>query len=404
MSITAPAPAQEQPQDQGPGQTQDHGPGQTQDHGPGQPQDHGRGQDQPQDHARDRAHDQPGDQEHDQPGDQEQDQPQAGWAEEVRRLAAERDAVILAHNYQRPEIQDVADHVGDSLALSRIAAASPARVIVFAGVYFMAETAKILSPAKTVLIPDQRAGCSLADSITAEQLRAWKAEHPGAAVVAYVNTSAEVKAEADVCCTSSNAVDVVNAIPADREVLFCPDQFLGAHVRRMTGRQNMLVWAGECHVHAAISGQDLAEQAAAAPDAELFIHPECGCATSALYLAGYGVVPAERVRILSTGGMAAAAAKKASGTVLVATEIGMLHQLRRAAPRVDFRPVNERASCRFMKMTTAAVLLRCLREGRDEVHVEPGIAARASRAVQQMIAIGQPPVGRRDTLRQGGGQ
>src|SRR5580700_2156394 len=207
----------------------------------------------------------------------------AGWAEQVRRLAAERDAVILAHNYQVPEIQDVADHVGDSLALSRLAAASEARVIVFAGVYFMAETAKILSPDKTVLIPDRRAGCSLADSITAAQLRQWKAEHTGAAVVAYVNTSAEVKAEADVCCTSSNAAEVVDSIPADREVLFCPDQFLGAHVRRVTGRQNMLIWAGECHVHAAISGADLAARAAAVPEADLFIHPECGCATSALY-------------------------------------------------------------------------------------------------------------------------
>jgi quinolinate synthase len=321
-----------------------------------------------------------------------EDQHSAGvaWAEEVRRLAAERGAVILAHNYQRPEIQDVADHVGDSLALSRIAAASPARVIVFAGVYFMAETAKILSPDKTVLIPDRRAGCSLADSITAPQLRAWKAEYPGAAVVAYVNTTAEVKAEADVCCTSANAADVVNSIPADREVLFCPDQFLGAHVRRLTGRQNMQIWMGECHVHAAISGQDLAEQVAAAPDAELFIHPECGCATSALYLAGHGVVPAERVRILSTGGMAAAAAKAASGTVLVATEIGMLHQLRRAAPGVDFRPVNQRASCRFMKMTTPDVLLRCLRDGKDEVHVEPATAERAGQAVREMISIGQP--------------
>jgi quinolinate synthase len=341
---------------------------------------------------------------------------EARWAEEVRGLAAARDAVILAHNYQRPEIQDVADHVGDSLALSRIAANSPAKVIVFAGVYFMAETAKILSPAKTVLIPDRRAGCSLADSITAGQLRAWKAEHPGAAVVAYVNTSAEVKAEADVCCTSANAADVVNSIPAGREVLFCPDQFLGAHVRRLTGRQNMLIWAGECHVHAAISGQDLAERVAAAPGAELFIHPECGCATSALYLAGEGVVPADRVRILSTGGMAAAAraaqaaqaaqatqaARAKTSTVLVATEIGMLHQLRLAAPGVEFRPVNERASCRFMKMTTRETLLRCLREGQDEVHVPPAIAERAAKAVREMISIGQSPIGRRDTRRQGG--
>jgi quinolinate synthase len=318
------------------------------------------------------------------------------WAAEVRRLAQEKDAVILAHNYQLPEIQDVADHVGDSLALSRLAASSTARVIVFAGVYFMAETAKILSPGKTVLIPDQRAGCSLADSITAAQLRDWKAEHPGAAVVAYVNTSAEVKAETDVCCTSANAAEVVDSIPAGREVLFCPDQFLGAHVRRVTGRKNLHVWAGECHVHAAISGPDLAAQVAAEPGAELYIHPECGCATSALYLAGEGVVPADRVRILSTGGMLAAAKAANSAAaphparVLVATEIGMLHQLRRAAPTIDFRPVNDRASCRYMKMITPAALLRCLQEGRDEVHVAPDIASRARAAVNQMISIGQP--------------
>jgi quinolinate synthase len=318
------------------------------------------------------------------------DEPGPGWAEEVRRLAAERDAVILAHNYQLPEIQDVADHVGDSLALSRLAAASDARVIVFAGVYFMAETAKILSPGKTVLIPDRRAGCSLADSITAGQLRAWKAEHPGAAVVAYVNTSAEVKAEADVCCTSSNAADVVNSLPADREVLFLPDQFLGAHVRRVTGRRNMLIWAGECHVHAGISGADLAAQVAAEPGAQLFIHPECGCATSALYLAGEGVVPADRVRILSTGGMAAAAAAVGAGPVLVATEIGMLHQLRKAAPGTEFRPVNDRASCRYMKMITPAALLRCLRQGTDEVTVEPSVAGRAAAAVRKMITLGHP--------------
>ncbi|HEY3732686.1 MAG TPA: quinolinate synthase NadA [Streptosporangiaceae bacterium] len=313
-----------------------------------------------------------------------------GWAERVRELAAERDAVILAHNYQLPEIQDVADHVGDSLALSRLAAASTARVIVFAGVYFMAETAKILSPDKTVLIPDQRAGCSLADSITAAQLREWKAEHPGAAVVAYVNTSAEVKAEADVCCTSSNAAEVVNSIPADREVLFCPDQFLGAHVRRVTGRSNLLIWSGECHVHAAISAADLTAQVAAEPEAELFIHPECGCATPALYLAGEGLVPADRVRILSTGDMLTAAARTRSGTVLVATEIGMLHQLRQAAPEVDFRPVNERASCRYMKMITPDVLLRCLQRGEDEVHVAPAVADRARASVRKMISIGHP--------------
>ena len=315
----------------------------------------------------------------------------AGWAEEVRALAAQQDAVVLAHNYQLPEIQDVAHFTGDSLALSRIAAESTASTIVFCGVHFMAETAKILSPDKTVLIPDAGAGCSLADSITADQLRAWKAEHPGAVVVSYVNTTAAVKAETDVCCTSSNAVEVVESIPADREVLFLPDQFLGAHVRRITGRENMHVWAGECHVHAGISGPALTAQSEAHPGADLYVHPECGCATSALYLAGAGAVPQERVKILSTGGMLdAARTATPGGTVLVATEVGMLHQLRRAAPEVDFRAVNDRASCHYMKMITPATLLRALREGRDEVHVDPELAERGRAAVQRMIAIGQP--------------
>ena len=312
------------------------------------------------------------------------------WAEEVRRLARERDAVILAHNYQIPAIQDIADHTGDSLALSRIAAASDASTILFCGVHFMAETAKILAPDKTVLIPDARAGCSLADSIDAAQLRAWKAEHPGAVVVSYVNTTAEVKAETDICCTSSNAVDVVASIPADKEVLFCPDQFLGAHVRRETGRENLRVWAGECHVHAGINGPELAARAAANPDADLFIHPECGCATSALYLAGEGTVPREKVRILSTGDMVHAARATRASSVLVATEIGMLHQLRKAAPEIDFRAVNDRASCRFMKMITPAAGRRPLRAGLDAVDVEPGSAARARASVRRMSETGKP--------------
>src|ERR1700709_775442 len=271
------------------------------------------------------------------------------WAAEVRKLAEQRNATILAHNYQLPAIQDIADHVGDSLALSRVAAEAPEDTIVFCGVHFMAETAKILSPDKTVLIPDQRAGCSLADSITVDDLQAWKDEHPGAVVVSYVNTTAAVKALTDICCTSSNAVDVVASIDPDREVLFCPDQFLGAHVRRITGRKNLHIWAGECHVHAGINGDELAAQAKAHPDAELFVHPECGCATSALYLAGEGAVPDDRVKILSTGGMLHAARQTTARQVLVATEIGMLHQLRRAAPNVDFQPVNDRASCGYMK-------------------------------------------------------
>jgi quinolinate synthase len=312
------------------------------------------------------------------------------WSSEVKRLARERDAIILAHNYQLPEIQDVADHVGDSLALSRIAAASDASTIVFAGVYFMAETAKILAPDRTVLIPDPRAGCSLADSIDANQLRQWKSEHPGAAVVAYVNTSAEVKAESDLCCTSANAVEIVAGVPEDREVLFLPDQFLGAHVQRMTKRNNMHIWMGECHVHAGITPVELRAKAKASPQSELFIHPECGCATPALWLSGTGDLPAERTHVLSTGGMLERARDTRATSVLVATETGMLHQLRRANPSVRWEAVNEKAECIYMKMTTRDVLLNCLREGTTEVTVEPDVARRARRAVDAMIAVGSP--------------
>jgi quinolinate synthase len=312
------------------------------------------------------------------------------WREQVVRLAKERDAVILAHNYQVPEIQDIADHTGDSLGLSRIAATAEASTIVFCGVHFMAETAKILAYDKTVLIPDEHAGCSLADTITAAQLRQWKAEHPGAVVVSYVNTTAAVKAETDICCTSSNAVDVVASIPEDREVLFCPDQFLGAHVQRALGRENMHIWMGECHVHAGINGSELRERVSAEPDAELFIHPECGCATSALYLAATGVVPADRTKILSTSGMVTAAGHTTARKVLVATETGMLHQLHKVNDRTIFEPVNRAAVCKYMKMITPAKLLRSLRQGVDEVTVDRDVADRARRSVERMIAIGTP--------------
>jgi quinolinate synthase len=298
--------------------------------------------------------------------------------------------VILAHNYQVPEIQDIADHVGDSLALSRIAAKADASTIVFCGVHFMAETAKILSYDKTVLIPDAAAGCSLADTIDADQLRAWKAEHPGAVVVSYVNTTAAVKAETDICCTSSNAVDVVNSIPRDTEVLFCPDQFLGAHVQRETGRDNMHIWMGECHVHAGITSTDLRAIVESEPEAELYIHPECGCATSAMYLAETGVVPKERTKILSTSGMVAAAEQTKAKKVLVATETGMLHQLTKANPLTIFQPVNRAAVCKYMKMITPEKLLRSLRDGVDEVTVPRDIADKARLSVERMIAIGTP--------------
>ena len=320
-------------------------------------------------------------------------EPTPEWFAEIKSLAKKRNATLLAHNYQLPAIQDVADHVGDSLALSRIAAEAETDEIIFCGVHFMAETAKILSPDKRVLIPDERAGCSLADSITADDLRAWKADNPDAVVVSYVNTTAEVKGLTDICCTSSNAVDVVNSIDPDKDVLFLPDQFLGAHVRRVTGRTNMQIWAGECHVHAGINGDELTAKSRSHPDAELYVHPECGCATSALYLAGEGFVPADKVKILSTGGMLDAARETGAKQVLVATEVGMLHQLRKAAPDVDFQAVNDRASCPYMKMITPAALLRCLREGKDEVHVATDVAEKARLSVQRMIEIGNPGSG-----------
>lgn len=312
------------------------------------------------------------------------------WAERIKELAEQRNAVILAHNYQIPEIQDVAHHTGDSLALSRKAAETDADIIVFCGVHFMAESAKILSPNKKVLIPDERAGCSLADSITADELRAWKAEHPDALVVSYVNTTAEVKALTDVCCTSSNAVDVVNSLPADKEILFCPDQFLGAYVKRETGRENIRIWAGECHVHAGISAQQLTQQTQDNPDADLYIHPECGCSNSALYLANEGLVPQERVHMLSTGQMITQSQKQPQNKVLVATETGMLHQLRQAAPDIDFQAVNDHAECKYMKMITPEALERCLVEETDEVTVPEDIANAARKSLEAMISIGNP--------------
>jgi len=314
------------------------------------------------------------------------------WAAQVRALADQRNAVILAHNYQVPEIQDIAHHVGDSLALSRIAAASDADVIVFCGVHFMAETAKILAPTKRVLIPDLDAGCSLAASIDVADVVAWKRDHPDGAVVAYVNTSAAVKAEVDVCCTSSNAADVVRSIPKGKEIFFLPDQFLGAHVSRVTGR-DMDIWAGECHVHAEISPSALRETLEANPEADLLVHPECGCTTTALYLTSTGDLPADRTRVLSTGGMVEYAKSTKSSRVLVATETGILHQLRRLAGDTEFVPVSGRAVCPFMKMITPAKLLRTLRDDVFEVEVAPDIADRARNAVERMIAIGNPSRG-----------
>lgn len=313
----------------------------------------------------------------------------APWADQVRALAQARNAVILAHNYQVPWVQDVADHVGDSLALSRLAASSDADVIVFCGVHFMAETAKLLNPGRTVLLPDLAAGCSLAETVSADDVRAWRYRHPEGLVVAYVNTSAAVKAESDICCTSSNAVEVVRSLPAGPEVLFLPDMFLGQHVARATGRC-LDIWMGECHVHAAISPVELKAKVAANPDAELLVHPECGCTTSALWLASTGDLPAERTHVLSTSAMVEVAERMGDGHALVATETGIIHQLRKANPRATFEAVSPRAECRFMKMTTPQKLLECLRDGVHEVDVDPAIADRARLAVERMVAIGSP--------------
>jgi quinolinate synthase len=312
-------------------------------------------------------------------------------SEEVRALAAERDAVILAHNYELPEIQDLADLVGDSLGLSRRAAADDAAVIVFCGVHFMAETASVLSPEKTVLIPDLDAGCSLSDSITAEQLREWKSSHPGAIVVMYVNTSAEVKAETDYCCTSSNAVEVVEHIRREHgdytEILFGPDMWLGRYVERITGRP-MHVWDGECHVHAGIRPQDIARRREEHPDAEFLIHPECGCSTQAMEYVAAGDVDPEGVHMLSTSGMLSHVEANPDGTYIVATENGMLYPLQQAAPRANLVEANRMALCQYMKMITLPKLRDSLRDLKFEVRVPEEIAARARVPIERMVAIG----------------
>ena len=305
---------------------------------------------------------------------------------QVRALAAERNAVILAHNYQLPEVQDVADLVGDSLGLSQAAASTDADVIAFCGVHFMAETAAILSPQRTVLIPDLDAGCSLAATIDAEALRAWRAENPGAVVVSYVNTSAEVKAESDYCCTSGNARAVIEAVPADRDILFLPDMFLGAYLERVTGRK-MKVWPGECHVHAGIRSDDVSRMLAERPDADLLIHPECGCASQCMYAAATDANIARRTRVLSTEGMVGHVTGSDRREFVVATETGILHRLRREAPDRQFYAMSERAVCRYMKMITLPKLRDALRDMRHVVTVDPDTAGRARGAIQRMVEI-----------------
>ncbi|HEX6229297.1 MAG TPA: quinolinate synthase NadA [Solirubrobacterales bacterium] len=313
-------------------------------------------------------------------------------SDEVSALAAQRDAVILAHNYQVPEIQEVADYTGDSLGLSRRAADSDSSVIAFCGVHFMAETASILSPGKTVLIPDLEAGCSLADSITAGELRNWKSRHgPDAVVVMYVNTSAEVKAETDYCCTSSNAVKVVEHIlrehGPDTEILFGPDMWLGSYVERVTGHR-MHVWPGECHVHAGIRPDDIRAQRAAHPNAEFLVHPECGCVTQVMEFVAAGDVEEEGLHMLSTGQMLDYVQKHPDGEFIVATENGMLHPLHQAAPGASLVEANRMAYCKYMKMITLPKLRDSLRDMKFEVRVPEEIAERARLPIERMVSIG----------------
>ena len=307
---------------------------------------------------------------------------------EIRDLAATRKAVILAHNYQRSEVQDVADYVGDSLGLSRQAAATDSDIIVFCGVHFMAETAAIISPHKRVLLPDLRAGCSLAASIVGEDVRQWRAEFPDYVTVGYVNTTADVKAELDYCCTSGNVLAVIDAIPEDRGILFLPDFFLGAHVRRERPNRRVEVWMGECHVHKEINARTVNAKREKYPDAEVLVHPECGCAGQLIYSVGLGDIDSDGLHIASTEGMIRLAAERPANRFIVATEVGILHRMRQLVPHKDFVPADPEAVCSYMKTITLERVRDALLEDQHVITVPDAIAKRARAALDRMISIG----------------
>jgi quinolinate synthase len=306
---------------------------------------------------------------------------------EIRRLKKEKDVVILAHNYQIPDVQDIADFTGDSLGLSRQAAKVSQKTILFCGVHFMAETAAIICPDKKVLIPDLQAGCSLSDSITVDELRNWKKQHPGAITVGYVNTTAEIKSELDYCCTSANAVNVVKAIPADKEILFLPDMFLGSYVAKVTNRKNMFIWAGECHVHAGIRPEDISKKLDSLKDAEFLIHPECSCTTPMMYDVAVGSFDDKKVSILSTEGMLNHVNKSNAKNFVVATETGILYKMRQQNPGKTFIPASEKAECQYMKMITLDKVYDALIHEKNQVVVPKEIADKARLAIDRMLAI-----------------
>jgi len=307
--------------------------------------------------------------------------------EEILRLKEDKEVVILAHNYQVPEVQDIADFVGDSLGLARQAAKTHHKTILFCGVHFMAETAAIISPQKKVLIPDLEAGCSLSDSITVDNLRQWKKEHPGAITVGYVNTTADIKSELDYCCTSSNAVNVVKAIPEDKQILFLPDMFLGSYVAKMTGRKNMLIWAGECHVHAGITPESVQKKLDSMANAELIVHPECSCTTPILYDVASGHYDGRQVQILSTDGMMKYVNQSSTNQFVIATETGILYRMRKQNPGKTFVAASDKAECQYMKMITLEKVYDSLVQEKYEVKVSKDIADKARLAIERMLAI-----------------
>jgi quinolinate synthase len=308
------------------------------------------------------------------------------YKREVLALKKERNAVILAHNYQLPEVQDVADFIGDSLALSKNAATTEADTIVICGVHFMAETASIICPDKKVLIPDLEAGCSLASTINAGELQAWKAEHPDAVVVSYVNTTADVKALSDYCCTSSNAIKVVNSIPKDREVLFLPDLFLGSYVAEMTKRKNMYIWPGECHVHAGIKAEDINKMLATFKNADFLVHPECSCTSSTMYHMAKGEL-AKTGHILSTEGMMKHARSSNAKQFVVATETGILYRMKKENPEKEFIPIKNDAVCKYMKKIDLEKVHNSLARNVYEIKVPKHTADRARIAIDRMLSI-----------------
>ena len=307
--------------------------------------------------------------------------------DKILKLKKEKDVVILAHNYQIPDVQDIADFVGDSLGLARRAAKTSNKVILFCGVHFMAETAAIISPEKRVLIPDLDAGCSLSDSITLEQLKKWKLDHPGAITVGYVNTTAEIKSELDYCCTSSNAVNVVKSIPSEKDVLFLPDMFLGSYVAKMTGRKNMFIWAGECHVHAGITPSDIDKKLESMQNAEFLVHPECSCTSPMLYDIASGNYKNRQVQVLSTEGMMNYAKNSNSNEFVVATETGILYRMKQENPTKTFIPASEKAECQYMKMITLENVYDSLLDDKFEVKVPDDIALKAKLAIERMLSI-----------------